>query len=60
MKSRLLAIVNNLPTYPLDKYIVARLDCGELWFYGTYTTEYEALSVRTELDSAIVLERVMA
>lgn len=57
MKTKLLATVNNLPLYPLDKYTVARYDCGELWFYGTYTTENEAFRVSTQLGNGIVLER---
>lgn len=48
--------VNNLPSYPLERYTVFRLfECG-LWFYGTYETEDRADEVARELGNALVVE----
>ena len=45
--------INNLPTYPLDKYIVVRGDHAEFWFYGTYPDKDKALEVAFEVDGFI-------
>lgn len=39
-----------------NKFVVARLVNGELWFYGMYETEEEANRVRDEFPNGIVLE----
>ena len=39
-----------------NKFIVARLVYGELWFYGMYETKEEANRVREEFPNGIVLE----
>lgn len=38
-----------------NKFVVARLVNGELWFYGMYETEEEANRVRDEFPNGIVL-----
>lgn len=40
-----------------DKYIVARLSNGELWFWGSYEDELEAIEVAEEFENGLVVER---
>lgn len=48
--------VNNTSRSSYDnKFVVARLVNGELWFYGMYETEEEANRVRDEFPNGIVL-----
>lgn len=47
--------VKNLPNYDLDKYIVARVFEGYLWFYGTYETVDECRQVCQELGETAVM-----
>lgn len=54
----LVAKVNNLPTYELDEWVVARFDGLELWFYGTYDDESDAIQVATEIGNGLVLHKV--
>lgn len=51
--SRFTIEVNNLPTYPLDKYIVVKAIGTEFWFYGTYPDKDKALEVAFEVDGFI-------
>lgn len=46
--------VNNLPTYPLRKYIVARKVDNSLWFYGTWDSKDEAERVAREIDGVVI------
>ena len=46
--------VNNLPNYKLQKYIVARISNGELWFWGTWETEDQAKKIAEEMDGIVV------
>ena len=48
--------VNNLPDYELRKYIVARYEAQELWFYGTYDDLEKAESVAKEIGNGLVVE----
>jgi hypothetical protein len=48
--------INNLPLHDWDKYIVARVDGTELWYYGTYDNEYMAYRVADEIGNGIVVE----
>lgn len=45
-----------MPLHDLDKYIVARVDGTELWYYGTYDDEEFAYKVADELGNAFVVE----
>lgn len=50
--------VNNVSQssgYP-NKFIVARLVDGELWYYGVYETEERANEVRSEFENGIILK----
>ena len=38
-----------------EKYVVARLVSGELWYYGRYDTEQRAKEVAEEFENGIVL-----
>jgi len=49
--------VSQLSGYP-NKFIVARLINGELWYFGVYETEERANEVRSELENGIVLKGV--
>lgn len=53
---KLIAKVNNLPNEVDEKYVVARIDGIELWFWGSYETRRRAEEVAYELGRAIVLE----
>ena len=48
--------INNMPLHDLDKYIVARVDGTELWYYGTYDNEDMAYRVADEIGNGIVVE----
>ena len=44
-------MINNTPTYANRyEYIVARIVDNELWFYGAYHTETEAINVAMMVD----------
>lgn len=50
------AKVINVPHYRMNKYVVARLCRGELWFYGSYVTEESAKACVNQLgDMALIL-----
>ena len=38
-----------------EKYVVARLVSGELWYYGRYETENRAKEVSEDFDNGLVL-----
>ena len=40
-----------------DRYIVARLSNGELWFWGSYDDESEAIEVADEFENGLVVMR---
>lgn len=50
--------INNMPLHDLDKYVVARVDGTELWYYGTYDNEDMAYRVAEEIGNGIVVERL--
>lgn len=37
-----------------EKYIVARVDQGHLWYYGSWDDEDKAYEVAVELDGVVV------
>ena len=39
-----------------EKYIVARLVAGELWYYGRYESIERAEMVAAEFENAVVIE----
>ena len=41
----------------MDQYIVARLSNGELWFWGSYEDESEAIEVADEFENGLVVKR---
>ena len=41
----------------VDRYIVARLSNGELWFWVSYEDESEAIEVADEFENGLVVER---
>ena len=40
-----------------EQYIVARLSNGELWFWGSYEDESEAIEVADEFENGLVVMR---
>ena len=57
MEKQCLAEVNNLPN-EIDKYIVARVCDGELWFWGTFDSETRAKKVAKDVDGVILERRI--
>lgn len=48
--------INNLPDYAIRyRYIVARYDCGELWFWGAYDDEDEAREAAVEQEGIVCI-----
>lgn len=47
--------VNNLPPEH-ERYIVARLNDGELWFYGSWDNEAQAEKAAKEFENGLVVE----
>ena len=41
----------------VEKYIVVRLSNGELWFWGSYEDEAEAIEVADEFENGLVVVR---
>lgn len=56
MGKQCLAEVNNLPD-EIEKYIVARVCDGEMWFWGTYGSENRAKKAANDIDG-VILERM--
>lgn len=50
------AVINNMPDNADSKYIVARVDGTDLWYWGNYDDEETANKASVEIDG-IVLER---
>ena len=51
--------IQNVPDYAKeDGYIVARLVDAELWFYGCYDTEEDAVRIARAFDNAVVCKVV--
>lgn len=48
--------VYNCPS-DADKYIVCRLSNGELWYWGSYEDESEAIEVADEFENGLVVIR---
>lgn len=46
--------INNLPSYPLSKYIVARNVDNALWYWGTWDSREEAEKVAREIDGVVI------
>lgn len=40
-----------------ERYIVARYSNGELWYWGSYEDESEAIEVADEFENGLVVER---
>ena len=59
MKVKLSVEVNNVPDYPLCKYIVATTEdnTGELWYWGTWDDKEEAEYARGRVHNGVILER---
>lgn len=53
--SEVKAIVFNTPE-DVDKYIVAKAVCGELWYWGSWDNKNDAFRVAKQFDNGCVLE----
>lgn len=49
------AILKN-PDNRLQRFVVARAVCGELWFWGSWDDENQAIRVAKQFDNGCVLE----
>ena len=49
-------VVRNVDNHP-DKYIVARLVMGELWYWGSWNHRDAAEHVAEQFENGIVVER---
>ena len=47
--------VNNMPASHGHGFMVARLNNGELWYYGIYPTDTMAKKVAIEIKNGVVL-----
>lgn len=56
MGKQCLAEVNNLPD-EIDKYVVAKVCDGEMWFWGTYDDKSRAEKAVRDVDG-VILERM--
>lgn len=60
MKNKdMLVQVKNI-TEGKEKYVVARLVSGELWYWGRFETQGEAEKVAQEFENGVVLKDVTA
>lgn len=57
MGKQCLAEVNNLPD-EIEKYVVARVCDGELWFWGTWDDKDEAERAVNDVENGILLRRI--
>lgn len=56
-KQYLQAEVNNLPD-DIEKYVVAKVCDGELWFWGTWNDKNEAKKAVNDVENGILLRRI--
>lgn len=49
-----IADVNNVPNGITERYIVANMVVGELWFWGAWDDPEKAQSVAKEIDGVVV------
>jgi hypothetical protein len=56
-KQYLQAEVNNLPD-DIEKYVVAKVCDGELWFWGTWDDKDEAEKAVNDVENGILLRRI--
>ena len=56
MGKQCLAEVNNLPD-DIEKYVVAKVFDGEMWFWGTYDDKNRAEKAVHDVDG-VILERM--
>ncbi len=54
-KAELKATVFNTPN-DIEKYVVAKAVCGELWFWGSWDNFDDAYFVARKFDNGCVLE----
>lgn len=49
-------MINNYPSYELDKYTVIRGSNHEFWFYGTYDDLDKAVKAAEEIGNGYVIQ----
>ena len=52
-------VVNNMPEYAKNtdcKFLVVNYIGGELWFYGIYRTEDQAMNIVDKYETALLIE----
>ena len=55
MKSKEMAVKVKNVAEGKNKFVVAKLVSGELWYYGRYSSEREAADVSNEIQNGLVL-----
>ena len=55
MDRQVITKVRNMPSEPISGYVVARLVCGELWYYGTWDNYESAVNVAEEFENGLVV-----
>ena len=55
MDRQVLTKVRNMPSEPISGYVVARLVCGELWYYGTWENYSGASRIADEFENGMVV-----
>lgn len=45
--------VNNMPAGPCERYVVARVDKGELWYWGSWRNSKDAYEVAKAVDGVV-------
>jgi len=48
--------IQNLPRKGVNGWVVARPHGAQLWYYGTYDTEFRATEVAEQLGNGVVME----
>lgn len=57
MVESFLVTVNNVPDNGTDKYVVARGEANDFWYYGSYATSEQAVEIAKFLGG-VVVERI--
>lgn len=57
MVESFLVTVNNVPDHGTEKYVVARGEADDFWYYGSYATREQAVEIAKFLGG-VVVERI--
>ena len=54
MKAKMKVTVNNVPKRGCERYVVARVSEGELWYWGSWKKLVDAQMVALEMEGIIL------